>query len=52
MKAIVKKTFKDKVTGKVCNPGDIIEVSKARYREITAKDDLIEEVTPKTKGKE
>lgn len=49
MKVIVKKPFKDKVTGQTYKQGDSIEVSNARYREITAKGDFIEKVDSKTK---
>lgn len=44
MKAIVKKTFKDKVTKKICAAGTEIEVSNARFKEINTKGDLLEKV--------
>jgi len=44
MKAKVLKRFKDKHTGKVYKPGDIITISKKRYAEILEVGVLVEEV--------
>lgn len=48
MKAKVLKRFKDKHSGKVYEPGDIITVSKKRFAEILEVDVLVEEVTEET----
>ncbi len=42
MKVIVKKTFRDKVTGKIYKVGDIVNFSKARFEEIQKKGEFIE----------
>ncbi len=44
MKAKVLKRFRDKHTGKIHKPGDIITISKKRYAEILEVDVLVEEV--------
>lgn len=44
MKAKVLKKFKDKHTGKIYEPGDIITISKKRFNEILEVDVLVEEV--------
>lgn len=44
MKAKVLKQFKDKYSGKVYEPGEIITVSKKRFNEILEVDVLVEEV--------
>ena len=51
MKAKVIKVFNDKYTGKQYKKGEIIELSAARFNEITAKGRLIEayEDTPNEK---
>lgn len=44
MKAVVKKAFKDKVTGQLYKVGDKIDLSKARYNEICKKGNFVEEI--------
>jgi hypothetical protein len=48
MKAKVLKKFKDKHTGKIYEPGDIITVSKKRFAEILETAPLVEEFTEET----
>lgn len=45
MKAKVLKRFKDKHTGEIHEEGDIITVTKKRFKEILEVDVLVEEVT-------
>lgn len=47
MKAKVLRKFKDKYTGKIHNPGDIIIVSTERFKEITSLAPLVEKVETK-----
>ncbi len=51
MKVKVLKKFRDKNTGEMYDPGQIIEVTKKRHDEILAVDKLIE-VIPAAKKKE
>lgn len=44
MNARVIKRFKDKETGEIRNVGDVFECTKARFEEILAVGDLVEEV--------
>ena len=44
MKAKVLKRFKDKHSGKIYEPGEIITISKKRFNEILEVDVLVEEV--------
>lgn len=44
MNARVTKRFKDKQTGEIRNVGDVFECTKARFDEIKAVGDLVEEV--------
>lgn len=48
MKAKVLKRFKDKHTGEVYNAGDIITITKKRFKEILEVDVLVEEFTEET----
>lgn len=48
MKAKVVKRFKDKYTGEIHEAGDIITVTKKRFKEILEVDALVEEVTEET----
>ena len=48
MKAKVLKRFKDKYTGEIHEAGDIITVTKKRFKEILEVDGLVEEVTEET----
>lgn len=48
MKAKVLKRFKDKHSGEIHEPGDIITVTKKRFKEILEVDVLVEEVTEET----
>lgn len=48
MKAKVLKRFKDKYTGEIHEAGDIITVTKKRFKEILEVDVLVEEVTEET----
>lgn len=47
MKAEVLKKFKDKYTGEIYMPGDIITVTKKRFKEILEVDVLVAEVNEK-----
>lgn len=44
MKAKVLKPFRDKVTGEMHKPGDVIDITKKRYNEILTVDELVEEI--------
>ena len=48
MKAKVLKRFKDKYSGEIHEAGDIITVTKKRFKEILEVDVLVEEVTEET----
>ena len=48
MKAKVLKRFKDKHTGEVYKAGDIITITKKRFKEILEVDALVEEFTEET----
>lgn len=52
MKAKVLRKFRDKYTGKIHNPGDIIIVSTERFEEIVALAPLVEKVEIKKKAAE
>ncbi len=51
MKVKVTKAFKDKVSGDIHRVGDILVISKARFKEIKAKGSFIEEVEEKNDKK-
>ncbi len=51
MKAKVVSKFKDKHTGKIHNPGDVITVSKERFAEILEVAPLVEELVEAPKEK-
>lgn len=51
MKFQVTKSFKDKMTGEIHKNGDIINISKARAKEIKEKGNFITEVEPQSKNK-
>lgn len=48
MKAKVLKKFRDKHTGEIHNPGDVIKISKKRYEEIMTVGNYVEEVKAET----
>lgn len=48
MKAKVLKRFKDKYTGEIYEAGDVITVTKKRFKEILEVDVLVEEVIEET----
>lgn len=51
MKVKVTRAFKDKMTGDIHKVGDILDISKARAKEIKEKGDFITEAESKTKDK-
>lgn len=49
MKAKVIKTFKDKHSGEIYKVGDILTISRDRYKEILSVEPLVEEIKEEKK---